>query len=90
MLGMNDGGPAFPVQSTTHLEYPSICGQTIWDEYAKAALIGILAGAERTIYAGGGSAPDSDHDDAAKDAADYADAMIKERAKRYAKSNSQP
>ena len=72
------GGPAFPDPARAHPHgHPDNAngdGMTLWDYYAAAALQGLLAAEE----------PDSGLTEAsfAEQSADFADAMLKERAKR--------
>ena len=65
---INDGGPAFPLQSIGPEFQPGYSGMTLRDYFAAAALQGLLAD-------GGGSSWEAD----AKNAYQAADAMIRAR-----------
>ena len=39
----HDGGPAYPVASTEHLEYASICNMSLRDYFAAKALLGLIS-----------------------------------------------
>jgi hypothetical protein len=45
---INDGGPAFPLQSIGPEFQPGYSGMTLRDYFAAAALQGILSGADRS------------------------------------------
>lgn len=65
---INDGGPAFPLQSIGPEFQPGYSGMTLRDYFAAAALQGLLCN-------GGGPSWDGD----AKNAYQAADAMLKAR-----------
>lgn len=80
----NDCGPAFPsgIAGPEYGDKAGECmepGMSLRDFFAAAALTGILAGAHRVQYKGGGSGPDANADAASSDAYGYADAMLRER-----------
>lgn len=58
---------------------PAAQVKTLWDEYAMAALNGFVAGAQGCSV---------EFDEAAKDCADFADAMMAERERRASKEPS--
>lgn len=69
----NDGGPAFPVSKDTLAMHEDWRGMTLRDYFAAKALVGILSYGRK----GGPEVCDN----AARDAYDFADAMLAERAK---------
>lgn len=75
---INDGGPAFPLQSIGPEFQPGYSGMTLRDYFAAAALQGLLCN-------GGGPSWDGD----AKNAYQAADAMLKAREKAWDKEVQQ-
>lgn len=74
MATVNDGGPAFPVESTDHAKY-GIAGMSLRDWFAGMALQGMLAASDGC----GG-----EYRSTSEQAYRFADAMIAQRDKRQA------
>lgn len=82
----DDGGPAFPhtitesVRGDRHFPYDyGLGGATVWDYYAARAPVSPIGTESGDAIISFTQTPES----AAEEAADYADAMIAQRAKRF-------
>lgn len=80
-MAANDGGPAFPVASTEHLDYASICGMSLRAWFAGTIAAGYRAG--KVFHAGAYPSESKmwSSQEVARNAVRDADALIAELSK---------